>query len=80
MVTHDDVVDQLPAVADDRVLEAHDRPSLVRVTADNLLPSVAARDHVIDRALKFEPQSPWHAQRMDAEQTDCRAENQKLSL
>jgi hypothetical protein len=41
MIAHDYVADQLPAVADDRVLEAHDRPASVRFIADDLLLGVA---------------------------------------
>jgi hypothetical protein len=80
IIAHDDVADQLPALADDRVLEAHDQPTSVRVIADNLLPSVAPSHHVIDRALKFDPQSPWHVQSNDTGETDFQAENQKQSL
>jgi hypothetical protein len=65
MIPHDDVADQLPAMAEHSALQAIDQPSSVRIVAHNLLPSVAPRHDVIDGALKFDPQSPWHVGTLD---------------
>jgi len=51
MIAHDDVRDQLPAVTDDGRLEPGDQPPSVRIIADNLLPGVAPRHHVVNRPL-----------------------------
>ena len=47
-------------MADDRLLEAVDQPASIRIIADNLLPGIAPRHHVIDGALELDPKSPWH--------------------
>jgi len=38
VVSHDDVTEQLPAVADDRLLEAVEQPAPVRIIAEDFLP------------------------------------------
>jgi hypothetical protein len=48
MVAHDDVADELPVVADDRLLETVDQPTSARIIADDLLPGVVPRHHVIN--------------------------------
>ena len=60
MVAHDDVADELPVVADDRLLETVDQPTSVGIIADDLLPRISPYHHVIDGALKFDPKSSWH--------------------
>ncbi len=50
-------------MAHDSRLEAGDQPASVRIIADDLPPGLAARHHVVDRALKFDPQLPWHRER-----------------
>jgi hypothetical protein len=52
MVAHDDVTQVRPIVANDRLLDAVDQPASIRVIADNLLPGVAPRLHVINAARK----------------------------
>ena len=52
MIAHDDVAEELPVVADDRLLETVDQPTSVGIIADDLLPGVAPRHHVIDGTLK----------------------------
>jgi hypothetical protein len=71
MIAHDDVREELPAVADDRLLETVDQPTSIRIIADDLLSAVAPRRHVIDGALKLDPKSPWHVPSSHARQTDC---------
>ncbi len=77
MISHDDVAKQLPPAADDSLFKAGDQPPSVRIITDDLLACVAPRHDVIDGALKFDPQSPWHGTRLDAWKTDCQAEKQK---
>ncbi len=57
---------QLPAMADDGVLEPVKQPASVRIVADDLLPGVAPRHHVTNGALEFDPQSSWHFGWLDA--------------
>jgi len=38
VVSHDDVTEQLPAVADDRLLEVVEQPTPVRIIAEDFLP------------------------------------------
>ncbi len=66
MISHNDVTQQLPAMADDGVLEPVKQPASVRIIADDLPPGVAPRHHVINGALEFDPQSSWHVGRLDA--------------
>jgi hypothetical protein len=71
------LTEQLPAVADDSALEGGDQPASVRIIAHDLLPRVAPRHDVIDGALKFDPQSPWHVGRLNLGENDCQAEKQE---
>ena len=80
MVSHDDVTEHLPAVADDRLLQAVDQPVPVRIIADDLLPGIAPRHHMIDGVLKFDPQSPWHVQTLRAGSRRVKLKNKKPSL
>ena len=48
-------------MANDCVLEAVDQPASIRIIADDFLPGIAPRHHVIISALKFGPWSPWDA-------------------
>ncbi len=66
MISHNDVTQQLPAMAHDGVLEPFKQPASVRVIADDLLPGVAPRHHVINGALEFDPQSSWRFEKLDA--------------
>ncbi len=66
MISHHDVTQQLPALADDGVLEPVKQPASVCIIADDLLPGVAQRHHVINGALEFDPKSSWHVGRLDA--------------
>ena len=65
MIAHDDVTEQLPALADDGLFEPVNQPASVRIIADDLLPGIAPRHHVIDGPLKFDSQSSWHVERLD---------------
>src|SRR5262249_55036823 len=58
MVPHDDVTEQLPAVADDGVFEAVDEPASVGVVAHDFLAGIAPRHDVVNGVLKFDSQSP----------------------
>jgi hypothetical protein len=60
MVAHDDIAEQFPVVTDDRLLEAVDQPTSVRIVADDLLPGIAPRHHMVNGALKLDPKSAWH--------------------
>ncbi len=80
MISHDDVAEQLPSAAHDSLLKAGDQPPSVRIITDDLLACVAPRHDVIDGALKFDPQSPWHGARLDVRKTACQAENKKPGL
>jgi hypothetical protein len=77
MIAHDDVAEELPVAADDRLLETVDQPTSVGIIADDLLPGVAPRHHVIDGTLKLDPKSPWRVQSSDPRQIDFLAENKK---
>jgi hypothetical protein len=77
MIAHDDVAEELPVAADDRLLETVDQPTSVGIIADDLLPGVAPRHHVIDGTLKLAPKSPWRVQSSDPRQIDFLAENKK---
>ena len=80
MITHDDVAEQLPVVADDRVLEAVDQPMAVPIVGDDLLPGIAPRHHVRDGTRKLNPKSPWPGVRLKLGIMDRQAENKLLSL
>jgi hypothetical protein len=77
MIAHDDVTEELPVVADDRLLEAGDQAASVRIIADDLLPGVGPRHHVIVGTLKLDPKSPWHVRSLGDRQTDRPAEDKK---
>ena len=78
MIADDDITEQLPVVADDRLLEAGDQAASIRIIADNLLPGVAPCHHVIDGTLKSDTAKPTS---LDARRTDCPAETKnKVSL
>jgi hypothetical protein len=62
--THD-LTQQHPAGAEDSLLEPVNQPAAVGIIADDLLPRITARHHVINRFLEFDPQSSWHAGRQD---------------
>ncbi len=59
------------------MFEAVDQPVPVRIIAGDLLACVGPRHDVIDGALKFDPQPPWHGARLDAPKTDSQARNKK---
>jgi hypothetical protein len=65
MISHDDVTQHLPAMADDSVLQSVDQPASVRIIANELLPGITPRHHMIDGALEFDSQSSWHVARSD---------------
>ena len=62
MVSHDDVTQQIPAMADDGLLESLDQPAPVRIIANDLLAGIAPRHHVINGALELDSQSSWHSE------------------
>ncbi len=64
MISHDDVTQQIPAMADDGLLESVDQSASVRIIADDLLAGIPPRHHVIDGAFKLDPQSSWHFERL----------------
>jgi hypothetical protein len=66
MTSHNDITQQLPAMADDRLFEPINQPTSVRIIADDFLPGIARRHHVINRAPKFKPKSLWDVGRLDA--------------
>jgi hypothetical protein len=47
------------------MLKPADQPASVGIIANDLLPSITLRHHVINRFLEFDPQSSWHAGRQD---------------
>ena len=55
-------------------------PLPIRIIADDLLPRIAARNHVINGALKLDPKSSWHAGRLGGLQTVVKSQNNKQSL
>ena len=65
MVPHDDVAQQLPAMADHGAFEPVNQPAPVRIVADDLLAGIAPCHHVVNGALEFDPQSSWHAAILD---------------
>ena len=64
-VAHDDVSQQLPAMANDSLLEPVNQPTSVRIITDDLLSGIAPGHHVINGALEFNPQSSWHIGSLD---------------
>jgi hypothetical protein len=60
MIAHDDIARKLPPVADHGSLESLDHPLSVRIIADDSLPGISPRHHVIDSALEFDPKSSGH--------------------
>ena len=42
-----------------------DQAAAVGIIADDLLPSITPRHHVINRFLEFDPQSSWHSRTQD---------------
>ena len=63
MISHNDITQQLPSMADDRLFEPINQPASVRIIADDFLPGIAPRHHVINGALKFNAKSSWHVGR-----------------
>jgi hypothetical protein len=51
-------------MADDGLLESVDQPASVRIIANDLLPGIPPRHHVIDGAIEFDSQSSWHFGRL----------------
>ena len=64
VISHDDVRQQVPAMADDGLLKSVDQPASVRVIADDFLAGISPCHHVIDGALEFNSQSSWHGRRL----------------
>ncbi len=54
------VAKQIPAMADDGLLESVDEPASVRIIANDLLAGIPPRHHVIDGALELDSRSSWH--------------------
>ena len=77
MIPHDHIAEQLPATADDRVLEAVDQAPPIRIIAHDLLSRVAPRHDVVDGTLEFDPQSAWHVARLNGGQNHSQAQKQK---
>jgi hypothetical protein len=50
VISHDDVTQQIPPMADDELLGSVDQPASVRIIANDLLAGIPPRHHVIDRA------------------------------
>jgi hypothetical protein len=46
-------------MSDDRLFEPINQPASVRIIADDFLPGIAPRHHVINAALKFSLKSSW---------------------
>jgi uncharacterized protein (DUF433 family) len=59
------------------LIETVDQPAPAGVVAHDLLPRIAACHHLIDGALRFDPQSPRHAGTSTVGANGCRAEKQK---
>ena len=78
MVAHDDVAAELPAVADDRLLETVYEPTSVRIVAGDLLPCVAPRHHVIDGTPKLDQKSPSRVQSLDPSTDRSSSRKQKI--
>jgi hypothetical protein len=72
-----DAAEQLPAATDDRLFQAVDQPSSVRIIQDDLLSGIAPRHDMIDGVIKFDPESPWRAQTLRTFEPYCQAEKQK---
>jgi hypothetical protein len=66
MIAHNDVTEELPIVPANRLLEAVDQTTSIRIIADNPLQAIAPRHHMTDGTLKFDPKSPWHVPNLDA--------------
>ena len=64
MISHDDVTQQIPAMADDGLLESVDQPASVRIIANDLLAGIPPRHHMINGALELDSQSSWHLERL----------------
>jgi hypothetical protein len=65
MVPHDDVAQQLPAMADHGAFEPVNQSAPVRIVADDLLAGIAPCHHVVNGALEFDSESSWHAASLD---------------
>ncbi len=79
MISHHDVTQQLPAMADDGVLEPVKQPASVRIVADDFLPGVArpSRDKWRPRIRSAVVMA---CRRVRRSETDCQAENKEQSL
>jgi hypothetical protein len=64
VISHDDVTQQIPAMADDGLLWSVDEPASVRFVANDLLAGIPSRHHVIDGAIELDSQSSWHFGRL----------------
>ena len=64
MISHNDVTQQFPPMADDSLLEPVNESTAVRIITHDFLAGIASRHHVINRALEFNPQSSWHFPRL----------------
>ena len=80
VIAHHDVTQQLPVATADRLFEHLDQPASVRIIADDFLPRIAPRHHVINGAFLFDPKSSWHVTSLDASEIICQAENKTQSL
>jgi hypothetical protein len=60
VISDDDVRQQIPAMADDELLESVDQPTPVPIVANDLLARITPRHHVINGAFEFNSQSSWH--------------------
>jgi hypothetical protein len=60
VISHDDVTQQIPPMADDELLGSVDQPASVRIIANVLLAGISPRHHVIDDAIEFDSQSSRH--------------------
>ena len=65
VISHDDVTEQIPAMAHDGLLESVDQPTSVRIIAYDLLARISPRHHVIDGAFELDSQSSWHFGRLE---------------
>jgi hypothetical protein len=65
VISDDDVRQQIPAMADDELLESVDQPTPVPIVANDLLARITPRHHVIDGPFEFNSQSSWHGGRLE---------------
>jgi hypothetical protein len=68
MIAHHDVAWQLPTMPDRGAFEHFNQPASVRIIADDLLPGIAPRRHLVNGALKFDTKSSSHARTLDIRQ------------